>query len=127
MVSERAEGRCEYCLLSQEGQEASFHIDHVVPLRAGGETAGGNLALACVSCSLRKAARETAIDPGSGLEVPLFNSRRADWQEHFRWEGLRVVGRTASGRATVDALRMNRPMILAIRFEEAVLGRLPDE
>ena len=56
LVVQRALGRCEYCGLSQEGQEAHFHIDHVVPVVHGGETVEENLALACVSCSLRKAA-----------------------------------------------------------------------
>ncbi len=28
-VEARAKGRCEYCGLSQEGQEATFHIDHI--------------------------------------------------------------------------------------------------
>ncbi|MDB5351846.1 MAG: endonuclease [Planctomycetota bacterium] len=27
MVEERAGGRCEYCGLAQDGQEATFHID----------------------------------------------------------------------------------------------------
>jgi 5-methylcytosine-specific restriction endonuclease McrA len=48
-VSQRAVGRCEYCGLSQEGQEATFHIDHIVPLAASGQTTAENLALACVS------------------------------------------------------------------------------
>jgi 5-methylcytosine-specific restriction endonuclease McrA len=51
-------GNCsEYWGLSQDGQEATFHIDHVVPRSAGGQTVADNLALACVSCSLRKEAR----------------------------------------------------------------------
>jgi hypothetical protein len=50
----RAGNRCEFCQLSQLGQEAAFHIDHVVPRAAGGLTVADNLALACVSCSLRK-------------------------------------------------------------------------
>ena len=33
-VLQRAGERCEYCGLSQTGQEATFHIDHVVPARA---------------------------------------------------------------------------------------------
>ena len=48
----RAGYRCEYCRLSQLGQEATFHIDHVVPRAAGGPTTSDNLALSCVSCSL---------------------------------------------------------------------------
>jgi HNH endonuclease len=124
-VIRRAEGRCEYCRLSQEGQEATFHIDHVIPRAAGGETVSENLALACVSCSLRKAARQTAIDPQSGTEVSLYNPRCDFWHEHFQWEGIFLVGQTAIGRATVEVLRMNRPLILAIRREEAALGRHP--
>ena len=49
-VIERAGNRCEYCGLSQEGQAATFHIDHIIPLAAGGDTSTDNLALACVSC-----------------------------------------------------------------------------
>lgn len=121
----RARNRCEYCRLSQLGQEAAFHIDHVVPRAAGGPTVAENLALACVSCSLRKWAKQTATDPDTGEEVPLFNPRTQIWEEHFRWEGERVVPLTPTGRATVEALAMNRPIILAIRQEEAVRGRHP--
>ena len=125
LVIQRAAGRCEYCGLSQEGQEATFHIDHVIPVTAGGQTVAENLALACVSCSLRKAARQTAIDPQSGKEVALYNPRRDTWREHFRWEDVYLVGLTATGRATIEALDMNRVLILAIREEEAALGRHP--
>jgi hypothetical protein len=121
----RAGNRCEYCRLSQLGQEAVFHIDHVVPRVADGPTAADNLALACVSCSLRKWAKQTATDPDSGEEVPLFNPRRQNWAEHFRWEGERVVPLTPTGRATLAALSMNRPIILAIRQEEAARGGHP--
>jgi hypothetical protein len=56
--------------LSQAGQEAIFHIDHVVPRAAGGATTEDNLALACVSCSLHKGAKETGVDPDSGDSTP---------------------------------------------------------
>ena len=125
LVNGRAAGRCEYCGLSQDGQEATFHIDHVVPVAVGGQTVAENLALACVSCSLHKAARQTALDPHTGEEAPLYNPRRDRWSEHFAWNELRLVGHTATGRATVAALDMNRALILAIRQEEALRGRHP--
>lgn len=125
LVIAKASSRCEYCLLSQAAQEATFHIDHVVPVTAGGETVLENLALACVSCSLRKAARQKVIDLETGNEVPVYNPRRDTWSQHFRWDGPYLIGLTATGRATVDALAMNRPIIVAIRQEEAVLGRHP--
>ena len=125
LVVQRAAERCEYCGLAQVGQEATFHVDHVTPVAAGGKTVEDNLALACVSCSLRKAARELATDPETGREAPLFNPRRDDWRENFRWNGVVVVGVGATGRATIEALSMNRSLILAIRQEESALGRHP--
>jgi len=117
-VVERAHNRCEYCGLFQEGQEATFHIDHVVPIAAGGQTVLENLALACVSCSLRKGAREVALDPITNKEVPIFSPRQDPWEKHFRWSGVEVMGLTATGRATVEALRMNR--LLAVEIRRAV-------
>lgn len=124
-VVRRASGRCE-CRLSQASQEAAFHIDHVVPRAAGGPTTEDNLALACVSCSLRKAARQTAIDPDSGREAPLFNPRAQKWVDHFRWDKEVVLGLTETGRATISALKLNRPLIVAIRREETIRGRHPE-
>lgn len=126
-VFQRARGRCEYCGLAQVGQEATFHIDHAVPVSTGGETKEENLALACVSCSLRKGARLTASDPNTGNPVPLFNPRRDQWTEHFRWNGVVVDGLTPTGRATIEALMLNRTLILEIRTEEIALKRHPPE
>jgi HNH endonuclease len=124
-VTQRAGNRCEYCGLSQLGQEATFHIDHVIPVAADGPTESSNFALACVSCSLSKSARLSAIDPETQTSVPIFNPRQQRWSEHFRWDDVEVIGLTAIGRATIVALRMNRPVILAIRAEEKLLGRHP--
>ena len=73
----------------------------------------------------RQAARQTAVDPKGGEEVSLYNPRRDTWHEYFRWEDSYFAGLTAIGRATIEALDMNRTLILAIRKEEAALGRHP--
>ena len=122
----RAKNRCEYCRLSQVGQEATFHIDHIIPVNADGQTIADNLALACVSCSLRKAARQTSIDPQTNQKVALFHPRQERWTDHFYWEGPEIIGLTPTGRATIAALDMNRKLILAIRVEEILLGRHPN-
>jgi hypothetical protein len=124
-VIARANNRCEYCGLSQLGQEAAFHLDHVLPRSEGGPTVAANLALACVSCSLHKAAKRAGIDPDTKEQTDLFNPRRQIWSDHFRWDGCCAVGLTPAGRATVAALQMNRPLILAIREEERFRGRHP--
>lgn len=125
LVIQRSENRCEYCGISQIGQVATFHIDHIIPIVAGGETSVENLALACVSCSLRKGARQTLEDLETGEIVSIFNPRRQVWKEHFAWDGVQVIGLTGIGRATVQALDLNRPTMLAIRGEEELLGRHP--
>lgn len=123
LVVDRAGNRCEYCRLSQDGQEARFHVDHVVPISAGGATHTDNLALACVSCSLHKSAKQSAIDPESAKQASIFNPRRESWHEHFAWDGVFLRGISGTRRATVVALRMNRPIILSIRGEEMLRGR----
>lgn len=124
-VERRAGGRCEYCKLSQIGQEARFHVDHVRPVSQGGETALENLCLACVSCSLRKGAKTGAVDPDSGASVPLFNPRSDNWAEHFCWLDCTLRGLTPTGRASIITLWLNRPLIVEIRREETWLGRHP--
>ena len=94
LVINRAQNRCEYCGLSQSGQAATFHIDHVFPVSAGGQTTADNLALACVGCSLHKAVRSTLSDPMTDELVPIFNPRQEDWRSHFRWDGVKVEGLT---------------------------------
>jgi 5-methylcytosine-specific restriction endonuclease McrA len=79
IVLRRSNGRCEYCQLAQAGQEATFHIDHAIPVAAGGKTVADNLALACVSCSLRKGAKQTAVDPQTSVAVSFFNPRKDIW------------------------------------------------
>ena len=124
-VIQRANNRCEYCGISQIGQVATFHIDHVIPVVAGGETTAENLALACVSCSLRKGARQQLEDSETGEVVYIFNPRQQRWNTHFVWNGVEVIGLTAIGRATVQALDLNRSTMLAIRAEEELRGRHP--
>lgn len=124
-VVRRAGNRCEYCGLSQLGQEALFHVGHVQPVTEGGPSVLGNLALACVSCSLRKGARYSAVDPLTGKNMPLFHPRMQSWHEHFAWNGVRIAGRSAIGRATLHALKLNRVLAQAIRSEDQLLGRHP--
>ncbi|HSR99912.1 MAG TPA: hypothetical protein VLM79_22815, partial [Kofleriaceae bacterium] len=91
-----------------------------------GRTSLDNLALACVSCSLRKGARTTATDPDTGDTVTIFHPRNQAWREHFTGdESGEVRGVTAIGRATIASLSMNRVLAVAIRREERSRGRWP--
>ena len=123
-VRERARDICEYCRLPQAAQEATFHIDHIQPRAAKGRTILDNLALACVTCSLKKSAKTHALDSKTAKTVPLFHPRRDDWFGHFRWgKNCLLLGKTATGRATVRALGINRPAIVVIRQSLVALGK----
>ncbi|MGD1864026.1 MAG: HNH endonuclease [Phormidesmis sp.] len=51
---------------------ATFHINHIVPSAARGTTSADNLALDCVSCSLRKGACQGLEDSLTGQEANVF-------------------------------------------------------
>jgi hypothetical protein len=57
--------------------------------------------------------------------VYIFNSRQQRWNTHFVWNAVEAIGLTAIGRATVQALDLNRSSMWAIRAEEELRGRHP--
>ena len=117
LVRRRADDRCEYCLLPQAHSELTHHIEHIVAKQHGGRDDIDNLALACHRCNLRKGPNLTGVDPLSGELVPLFHPRRERWAEPFLLRGVRIVGITPTGRATVHVLAMNDARRLELRSE----------
>lgn len=115
LAIERANGRCEYCLLHQDDTPLTHPIDHVVALKHGGLTIAENLALSCLECNLNKGTDLTTFDPLSGELARLYHPRQQSWEEHFALEGVRIVGLTMCGRATVRLLQFNTPARLAER------------
>lgn len=47
----RADGLCEYCLISEQLTLAQHEIDHVIAIKHGGRTTAANLALCCAICN----------------------------------------------------------------------------
>jgi hypothetical protein len=49
------------------------------------------------------------VDPLSGVEVELFHPRRQRWSDHFAWstDYLTLKGKTPTGWATIEVLRLN--------------------
>jgi hypothetical protein len=122
-----AGGRCGYCLSSEEITGAPLEIEHLVPEARGGPTRRSNLWAACRQCNALKSDHVEAIDPEMGTSVPLFNPRHQRWTEHFAWSdaGARIVGRTPTGRATVAALALNRPLLVRARRRWILAGWHP--
>jgi 5-methylcytosine-specific restriction endonuclease McrA len=115
-VRERAGNRCEYCRLEQiDSPLAALHIEHIIPKIHGGTDDLENLALACVDCNLHKGPNLTGIDPQNRRITPLFHPRKDKWEEHFKWHGIYVMGKTAMGRTTIRVLHMNSEEQLSLR------------
>ncbi|HUY87556.1 MAG TPA: HNH endonuclease signature motif containing protein [Pirellulales bacterium] len=116
-VRKRAADRCEYCQRRQiDSPIVPLQIEHVIPRKHGGSDDLENLALACAECNLHKSSNLTGIDPDTNEITPLFDPRRQIWTEHFSWSGLRILGRTATGRTTVRVLELNSPERLRVRL-----------
>jgi hypothetical protein len=109
LVEKRAGKRCEYCHAPQRVCGYRYHLEHIIPSSKGGSDAPLNRALACAACNLAKVDKTTASDPKTGAEVELFDPRKQDWHEHFRWSDDRetLIGLSRTGRATVAALDLN--------------------
>jgi HNH endonuclease len=110
LVEARADGRCEYCRRYQDlVGETFFEVEHILPRSRGGLTIPANLAFACRRCNVLKGDATEALDRRTGRLVALFNPRRDSWRDHFRRsrDHLRIYGRTAIGRATIELLRWN--------------------
>lgn len=92
-------------------------LEHIVPLVAGGTTDAENLCLSCYRCNEFKGQRRTAADPCTGQEVSLFHPRQQRWADHFAWDadGLRMVGLTPNGCATISLLRLNNDWLCNAR------------
>src|SRR5947209_18462187 len=99
-VQERAQGRCEYCLIHEADMYFPHEPDHIIAEKHGGPTALENLAWSCFTCNRFKGSDLASIDPISRRVVTLFHPRRQRWQRHFRLNGAHIEGITASGRAT---------------------------
>lgn len=124
-VRQRAAGRCEYCRMAQSLQGATFHVEHIIPRSRDGASHIDNLAWACPSCNLHKSNRVEVTSVDSGGMVHLFNPRKDDWHDHFRWDGYQMTGITPIGRATIEALFLNHDRRIKIRQAERLFDLFP--
>jgi len=126
-VARQSRYRCGYCLTTERVVGTAMEIDHLIPETHGGPTTEENPWLACSDCNGFKGDRVSAIDPMTGESVLLFNPRQHNWREHFVWTpaGDYIVGRTPAGRATVIALKLNRPLVVRARRLWTRIGAHP--
>ena len=128
-IAEQAEHRCEYCLCPESHSLSTFAIEHILPEKGGGPDEESNLAYSCSGCNSFKGLATSTIDPQDGQLAPLYNPRRDIWGEHFHWseDSTGLVGRTPTGRASIERLRLNRAGVVNLRALLQGIGLHPPE
>ena len=128
-IAAEAQHRCGYCHTPQSFTAMPMHVEHIIPVAAGGTSDESNLWLACPLCNGHKGVQTHGLDPVTGDLVPLFNPREQKWGEHFRWsdDGIRILGITAVGRATVIAIQLNNDHLLRARRRWVAVGWHPPD
>ena len=116
-VERRAQDRCEYCKSPAKYSIQTFSLDPIIPRSQGGDRSLENLALACQGCNHHKYNKTTSRDPITDQLVNLFHPRQQRWQDHFTWDERfeLIIGVTATGRVTVEALQLNRQELVHLR------------
>lgn len=128
-VWQRAQSICEYCRMPQQFDPLPHEVDHIISRKAGGPTQLHNLALACFSCNNHKGPNLSGIDPEGDPEkaVQLYHPRKDDWREHLEWQGAVLIGRTPTGRETIEILQINLPMRVELRQWLIAAGVFPPD
>lgn len=126
-IRTRDRGYCRYCQTSEQISGIPHAFDHIQPRSKQGNTDLENLCLSCRSCNEFKSDLTQAIDPLTSQLQNIFHPLQQQWSQHFTWDtaGTHIVGLTACGRATVMALRMNNPAIIAARQRWVAVGWHP--
>jgi HNH endonuclease len=104
-----------------------MEFEHILPVAFGGKTIEENLWLSCRRCNEFKGTQTHAIDVETFEKVQIYNPRTQIWNEHFCWndEGTKIIGITAIGRGTVNALKLNEEIIVITRSLWVSVGWFP--
>ena len=126
-IAQQAQSRCGYCQTQEVVSGVPLTIEHIIPKSSGGQSVEENLWLSCRLCNELKGVQTEAVDSRSNQVVPLFNPRTQSWLDHFTWneDATIILGRTAIGRATVDALLLNSELRVRARAIWAEAGWHP--
>jgi hypothetical protein len=124
LVTERAGGICEYCLIHQDDAHFTFQVDHIVSRKQRGPTSAANLAMACLRCNVAKGTDVGALIGRPRRLIRLYHPRKDHWNDHFILSGARIVSLSDVGEATAQLLEFNtsdrvilrRALIKAARY-----------
>jgi hypothetical protein len=83
LVRQRAQGRCEYCLIHEDDVDLRHEVDHIIAEKHGGVTEPANLAYACFICNNNK---------GSDIASLSYSGVITRFSIHERMSGPNISG-----------------------------------
>lgn len=104
-IIERAAHQCEYCLVHEDDFYLSGEVDHIRPIKHGGEHILLNLAYSCIHCNRNKGYDEAIVH--NGHAVRLYNPRIDLWTDHFELINVTIVPKTDIAEVTILVLKIN--------------------
>ena len=103
----RANFCCEYCRRPEADSFLRYQVDHIIPVKHGGETVLDNLAYACPICNSYKGTDLGTLLEGTDDLIRIFHPRRQVWSEHFDMADGAIYAKTPIGEATIKLLKLN--------------------
>jgi hypothetical protein len=128
-VRKASKNCCGYCLLPQEILMGKLEIEHILPVSQDGTDDLENLCLACRECNSYKSSKVFGFDFESKRKIKLFNPQTQNWKRHFTFSENKtiIIGKTACGRATIEAIKMNNEQAVKARMLWVEVGWYPPE
>lgn len=124
-VYDRANGRCEYCLIHERDTFLGCQVDHIVSEKHGGANDTLNLALACACCNRAKGSDVGSLNETTGEFVRFFNPRIDEWTAHFSLHEDALTPLSSIGEATIRILRLNSAERILERKTLRAVGKYP--
>ena len=107
LVAQRADFRCEYCLLAEADSYFAHEVDHIISRKHGGSDELHNLAYACIACNRYKGTDIGSLALSERF-VRFFNPRADKWGKHFKLVGPEIIPLPRSHRFAIGAHPVSR-------------------
>jgi hypothetical protein len=119
--------RCAYGQTTEANTGQPLVVDHIIPEAQDRQTTFDNLCFACRRCNECQGPTTRREEPLTDEGVRIFHPRQHAWIDHFAWDaaGIRLLGLTAIGRATIIALDINNEVIVDARRRWVGVGWHP--
>ena len=100
-VRQGAHDACEYCHFPAAFSLVRFEIEYILSRQHAGVSDFENLSYSCANGNRNKGPNIAGLLDGKLPPIPFFHPRLDLRHDHFAWDGVRIIGKTATGEVTI--------------------------